>query len=68
MPRHEQHPTAEELRVLTLREWAKLNTLSFGTAKRLISDGLGPRLVQLSARRLGVRVIDNRLWQEQRLR
>jgi len=58
----------DDLKVLTLREWAALNTLSFETAKGLIAKGLGPRIVQLSARRVGVRVIDNRIWQESRLR
>ena len=67
MPRHE-HLTTDELKVLTLREWANLNSLSFGTAKRLFAEGRGPRTVQLSARRVGVRMIDNRHWQEERLR
>jgi hypothetical protein len=60
--------TADLLKVLTLREWATLNSLSFQTAKNLIKDGLGPQLIQLSARRVGVRVIDNLKWQEERLR
>ena len=67
MPKHE-HLTTEELKVLTLREWANLNSLSFGTAKRLFAEGRGPRTVQLSARRFSVRMIDNRHWQEERLR
>jgi hypothetical protein len=62
------HLTADELKVLTLKEWAALNTLSFGTAKRLISDGLGPKTIQLSKRRIGVRVIDALAWQEARVR
>jgi len=60
--------TAEEQRVLTLREWANLNSLSFGTAKRIFAEGRGPTTVQLSKRRVGVRMIDNRIWQEARLR
>jgi predicted DNA-binding transcriptional regulator AlpA len=69
VPKHEhQHLTTEELRVLTLREWAALNSLSFGTAKRLFAEGKGPKTVQLSARRVGVRMIDARRWQEARVR
>lgn len=69
MPRElHQHLTIDELKVLTLKEWAALNTLSWQTAKRMLSDGLGPVTVQLSKRRRGVRVIDNRRWQESRLR
>jgi hypothetical protein len=60
--------TQNELKVLTLREWAALNSLSFGTAKRLIADGRGPQTVQLSLRRIGIRVIDAQRWQEARLR
>jgi predicted DNA-binding transcriptional regulator AlpA len=67
MPRHE-HLTADELKVLTLKEWATLNGFSFMTAKRLIAEGDGPRIIQLSPRRVGVRVIDNARWQEARLR
>jgi hypothetical protein len=63
-----EHLTADDLRVLTLREWAALNTLSFQTAKRLLADGRGPKTIQLSDRRVGIRVIDNRRWQEARTR
>jgi predicted DNA-binding transcriptional regulator AlpA len=63
-----QHLTIDELKVLTLKEWAALNTLSFPTAKRLIAAGLGPKIVRLSARRVGIRVIDNARWQESRMR
>lgn len=68
MPRHHEHLTADELKVLTLKEWAALNGFSLMTGKRLIAGGEGPRIIQLSPRRVGVRVIDNRVWQEERLR
>ena len=60
-----EHLTAADLKVLTLKEWCKLNTLSFATGKRILASG---DRVQLSARRVGIRVIDNRIWQEERLR
>jgi predicted DNA-binding transcriptional regulator AlpA len=66
MPR--ENLTTEDLKVLTLREWANLNSLSFATAKRLFADGEGPATIQLSPRRIGIRMIDNRRWQEARLR
>jgi len=66
--RNTQHFTADELKVLTLKEWAKLNGMSWMTAKRLFAAGEGPKTIQLSARRVGVRVIDNARWQEERLR
>ena len=69
MPRHvNENLTAEQLRVLTLREWAALNGFSFMTGKRLIARGDGPVTIQLSPRRVGVRVIDNARWQAARLR
>ena len=54
--------------VLTIEEWAKLNRFSVRTGKNLIARGDGPRVIQLSARRIGIRVIDNRRWQEARAR
>jgi hypothetical protein len=67
LPKHE-HLTADELRVLTLRDWCKLNSLSFATGKRILASGEGPPVVQLSARRVGIRVIDNARWQESRMK
>ena len=63
-----EHLTAEDQRVLTLKEWAALNGFSFMTGKRLIARGEGPTTIQLSARRVGVRMIDNARWQAARLR
>jgi hypothetical protein len=54
-------------RVRTIREWAKLNSISEDTARRII----GRReiaVVELSAKRLGIRDRDNRRWQKSRLR
>jgi predicted DNA-binding transcriptional regulator AlpA len=61
-------PLDSELRVLTLREFAALNGFSFMTVKRLFARGEGPVTIQLSPKRIGVRMIDARRWQEQRLR
>jgi predicted DNA-binding transcriptional regulator AlpA len=64
---HEQL-TMEDLKVLTLPEIATLEGTSVATLKRTMDDGLGPKVIQLSKRRIGVRVLDYRKWQEQRLR
>jgi predicted DNA-binding transcriptional regulator AlpA len=65
---HEDVRTDRDDRVLTLRQWCALNSLSFDTGKRIIKSGQGPRVMQLSSRRIGIRVSDNRAWQEGRLR
>jgi len=57
-----------DLRVLTLQEIAAAEGVSFATLKRLIADRKGPRTIQLSTRRVGVRVGDWRAWQQTRLR
>jgi predicted DNA-binding transcriptional regulator AlpA len=68
MASREQHLTQNDLKVLTLKQWAKLTGVSFQTAKRLIAAGDGPRIIQLSTKRIGVRMIDAARWSEQRLR
>jgi predicted DNA-binding transcriptional regulator AlpA len=60
--------TADDMRVLSLKQWAALNGFSLMTGKRLIKAGQGPTTIQLSPRRVGVRMIDNRRWQESRMR
>jgi hypothetical protein len=47
--------------------WAVANSISFSTARRILREGNGPPLVQLSERRFGIRVSDNRKWQDSRL-
>jgi predicted DNA-binding transcriptional regulator AlpA len=64
----EQHYTADELKVLTYREWCALAGISFKTGKRLFANGDGPKTVQLSPNRVGIRMIDHARWLEQRER
>jgi len=54
-------------RVLTLRQWAKLNSIGYRTACRLLASGQGPRVIQLTERRIGIRESDNDKWQQARL-
>jgi predicted DNA-binding transcriptional regulator AlpA len=61
-------PVLHDDQVLNLRQWAQLNNISPRTGRRLIAEGLGPKVVRLSLRKLGVRVRDNREWQQTRER
>jgi predicted DNA-binding transcriptional regulator AlpA len=54
-------------RVLTFDEWCGLNGFSRSTGQRIRTSGEGPQFVQLSARRIGVIVSENRRWQKSRL-
>jgi hypothetical protein len=54
-------------RVMSSDDWCKLNGFSRSTGQRLIASGKGPRFIQLSERRKGVTVGENRRWQESRL-
>jgi hypothetical protein len=58
----------EDLKVLTLKEIAALEGTCVPTLRRQIAAGDGPPLIQLSARRRGIRVGDYRAWQESRVR
>jgi predicted DNA-binding transcriptional regulator AlpA len=64
----DQYLSAEDLRVLSLKDFAAMMGLSLITVKRLIAAGEGPPLIQLSKRRVGVRLGDARRWQESRMR
>lgn len=55
-------------RILTLNEVAVLEGCSRRTVERQISLGLGPDLVQISQRRVGVREDDYSAWVERRRR
>jgi predicted DNA-binding transcriptional regulator AlpA len=55
-------------RVLSFRQWCALNNFSEATGRRVIKAGKGPPVLQLSARRLGIRESDNAAWQQTRVR
>jgi predicted DNA-binding transcriptional regulator AlpA len=54
-------------RVMSFEDWCQLNGFSRSTGQRLVTSGKGPRFIQLSERRKGVTVGENRRWQESRL-
>ena len=54
--------------VLSFREWCQLNGIGERTGRRILKSGNGPAVVQLSERRIGIRLGDNRTWQASRVR
>jgi prophage regulatory protein len=56
----------DPLRVRTLHQAAARACISVFTLRRLIKQGNGPRVIQLSERRLGVRDGDFAEWLESR--
>jgi len=61
-------PALSDDQVLTFVEWCALNGISPRTGRRILEGPDGPRRVQLSPRRFGIRVADNREWQHARAR
>jgi hypothetical protein len=54
----------DDMRVLTFAQWCEVNHISEATGNRILKSGNGPKVVQLSERRRGIRVGDNRKWQD----
>ena len=54
--------------ILTCQRWAGLNAIGYSTARKLLRDGAGPKITQLSAGRFGIRASDNAAWQAARVR
>jgi hypothetical protein len=50
-------------RVRSFAQWCEINALSPATGRRIIASGKGPKVLQLSARRIGIRDSDNLAWQ-----
>ena len=63
----EQH-SIEGDRVLTFAEWCALNKIGQRTGRRIIRSANGPVVTQLSARRIGITVANNRHWQASKAR
>jgi predicted DNA-binding transcriptional regulator AlpA len=55
-------------KVLSFREWCQLTNVSERTGRRILQSGDGPPVLQLSARRIGIRECDNERWQQARIR
>src|SRR5262245_59476951 len=54
--------------VLTFFEWCQLNRFSERTGRRVLNSGSGPVVTQLSERRIGITVANNRAWQASKAR
>jgi predicted DNA-binding transcriptional regulator AlpA len=57
----------DDLRVITVQQFAEANSLSIATVKRMLSAGSGPRTIRLSAKRIGIRMSDALAWQAERV-
>ena len=55
-------------RCLTFREWCQLNSIGERTGRRILASGNGPVVTQLTTKRIGITVGNNRRWQEARAR
>jgi hypothetical protein len=64
----ERERALDDQRVMTIKQWAEVNNFSWWTGQRLIKAGQGPKIVQLSPRRIGITVRANREWQRARER
>lgn len=53
---------------LTFAEWCALNNLSERGGRRLLASGDGPVVTQITERRIGITVGNNRDWQKARAR
>ena len=62
-----QHSLDDD-KVLTFAEWCKLNRIGQRTGRRILTSGCGPVVTQLSERRIGITVGNNRRWQTARAR
>jgi predicted site-specific integrase-resolvase len=64
----ERDRAVDDQRVLTIAQWCEVNGFSLDTGRRLIKAGKGPVITQISDRRIGVTVGNNRHWQQSRER
>jgi hypothetical protein len=62
------HTAIEDDRVLSFSQWVQLNGFSPRTGRRVLASGNGPIVTQLSPKRIGVTVANNRAWQAARAR
>jgi len=65
---HSLQHSLDDDKVLTFAEWCALNKIGQRTGRRIIRSGNGPIVTQLSDRRIGITVGNNRRWQESRAR
>jgi predicted DNA-binding transcriptional regulator AlpA len=59
--------SADGDRVLSFMQWCEINGFSRSTGQRIIKAGNGPRFIQLSEKRIGLTITENRRWQQSRV-
>jgi hypothetical protein len=57
-----------DFQVLTFAEWCKVNKISPRTGRRIISGPDGPKVMELSSKKLGITIAANLAWQKSRER
>jgi len=66
--RDERDRALDDQRVMSIDQWCVVNGFSIWTGKRLIAAGKGPIITQISDRKIGITVANNRAWQKSRER
>jgi hypothetical protein len=64
----ERDRALDDQRVMTIPQWCEINGFSIWTGQRLLKAGKGPKITQISDRRIGITVRANREWQDARVR
>jgi hypothetical protein len=64
----ERDRALDDQRVMTIAQWCEVCGFSLDTGRRLIKSGQGPMVTQISDRRIGITVANNRKWQKSRER
>jgi hypothetical protein len=67
-PKHSLQHSLDDDKVLTFAEWCALNGIGKRTGRRILTSACGPVVTQLSERRIGITIGNNRRWQESRAR
>jgi predicted DNA-binding transcriptional regulator AlpA len=52
--------------VLSVKAWARLASLGYSTAKKLLREGNGPRKTRLTMHRVGITLSSHREWLRER--
>ena len=52
--------------VLSIKTWARLASLGYSTAKKLLREGNGPRKTRLTRHRIGITLSAHREWLRER--
>jgi hypothetical protein len=66
--RSERDRALDDQRVMTIPQWCEVCGFSLVTGRRLLKAGKGPVVTQISDRRVGITIANNRRWQASRER